>query len=211
MAGKNQIASGATAPESDHAAHLVSERKSRSELIPGLNARERMAWRSYIIASRRLLEALDSDLAGHALTIADYEVLAHLSESPERRMRMSELAELAMVSKSRLSHRMKVMEKAGWVKRESCVTDKRGSFAVMTSKGLKAFTQAAPDHAESVRNRFISHLSASDQSDLVRIFDRVTHELREQFLTEVELQSDSDANCPTRLKNAVIKGKGRSL
>ena len=78
-----------------------------------LNPREMKAWRSYIIASRRLLEALDSDLEGHDLTMADYEVMAQLSDAPGRRMRMSELADLAMLSKSRLSHRMKVMEKAG--------------------------------------------------------------------------------------------------
>ena len=84
-----------------------------------LNPREMKAWRSYIIASRRLLDALDLDLAAHDLSMADYEVLALLSEAPERRMRMTELADLAMVSKSRLSHRMKVMEKVGWVKRQA--------------------------------------------------------------------------------------------
>ena len=97
-----------------------------------LNPREMKAWRSYIIASRRLLEALESDLDGHDLSMPDYEVLAQLSDAPDRRMRMSELAEIAMISKSRLSHRMKVMEKAGWVRREVCPEDKRGSFAVMT-------------------------------------------------------------------------------
>ena len=95
-----------------------------------LNAREMKAWRAYIIASRRLLEALDTDLVGFDLSMADYEVLAQLSDAPGRRMRMSELAELAMVSKSRLSHRMKVMEKAGWVKRETCKEDKRGYWEI---------------------------------------------------------------------------------
>ena len=71
-----------------------------------LNPREMKAWRSYIIASRRLLEALESDLDGHDLSMPDYEVLAQLSDAPDRRMRMSELAEIAMISKSRLSHRM---------------------------------------------------------------------------------------------------------
>ena len=69
------------------------------------------AWRRYIIASRRLLEALDSDLEGHDLSMADYEILAQLSDAPERKMRMSELAEIALLSRSRLSHRMKVMER----------------------------------------------------------------------------------------------------
>jgi len=100
-----------------------------------LNEREMRAWRSYIIASRRLLEALESDLDGHDLSMADYEVMAQLSEAPNRRMRMSELAELAMISKSRLSHRMKVMEKAGWLKREECSEDRRGYWAVRSTIG----------------------------------------------------------------------------
>ena len=85
-----------------------------------LNPSEMKAWRSYIIASRRLLEALDNDLSGHDLSMADYEILAQLSDAPDRKMRMSELAATTLLSRSRLSHRMKVMEKAGWVKREIC-------------------------------------------------------------------------------------------
>ena len=150
-----------------------------------LNPREMKAWRSYIIASRRLLEALDSDLDGHDLSMADYEVLAQLSDAPDRRMRMSELAEIAMISKSRLSHRMKVMEKSGWVRREVCSEDKRGSFAVMTEKGWRAIVKAAPDHVASVRNRFVDHLTVKDQEELAKIFDRVTIKLRDQYLNNL--------------------------
>ena len=149
-----------------------------------LNPREMKAWRSYIIASRRLLDALDLDLAGHDLSMADYEVLALLSEAPDKRMRMTELADLAMVSKSRLSHRMKVMEKIGWVKRQACDSDKRGSWAVMTDKGWKAIVKAAPDHVNSVRNRLIDHLTTKDQEDISKIFERVQVKLRNQYKLE---------------------------
>ena len=127
---------------------------------------------------------LDSDLEGHDLTMADYEVMAQLSDAPGRRMRMSELAELAMLSKSRLSHRMKVMEKAGWVRREECVEDRRGYWAVMTDKGWKAIVAAAPSHVNSVRTRFIDQLSAKEQEALAGIFGHVTKELRDQFKKE---------------------------
>ena len=149
-----------------------------------LNPREMKAWRSYIIASRRLLEALESDLDGHDLSMPDYEVLAQLSDAPDRRMRMSELAEIAMLSKSRLSHRMKGMEKAGWVRREVCPEDKRGSFAVMTEKGWRAIVKAAPDHVASVRNRFVDNLTLKEQEELAKIFDRVTTKLRDDFLED---------------------------
>ena len=143
-----------------------------------LNPTEMAAWRRYIVASRRLIEALDADLAAHELSMPDYEILAQLSDAPERRMRMSELADVAMLSRSRLSHRMKVMEKAGWVKREACPEDKRGYFAVMTAKGWKAIVSAAPDHVESVRTRFVDHLTKEDQRVLSEIFERVTHSLK---------------------------------
>ena len=144
-----------------------------------LNPTEMKAWRRYIVASRRLLEALDFDLQAHELSMADYEILAQLSDAPDRSMRMSELADVSMLSRSRLSHRMKVMEKAGWVKREACKDDKRGFYAVMTPKGWKAIVAAAPDHVESVRTRFVDHLSKNDQVVLAEIFERVTQSLRD--------------------------------
>ncbi len=145
-----------------------------------LSPAEMKAWRSYIIASRRLLEALDNDLVGHDLSMPDYEILAALSDAPDRKMRMSELAEIGLLSRSRLSHRMKVMEKAGWVRREACPSDKRGYFAVMTPKGWKAIVAAAPDHVESVRERFVNHLSREDQENLFKIFSRIQESLRKE-------------------------------
>jgi DNA-binding MarR family transcriptional regulator len=127
---------------------------------------------------------LDYDLDHHELSMADYEVLAQLSDAPERKMRMSELADVAMLSRSRLSHRIKVMEKAGWVKREACPDDKRGFFAVMTAKGWKAIVAAAPDHVDSVRTRFLDHLTKEDQRVLAEIFERVTDSLKESPLED---------------------------
>jgi DNA-binding MarR family transcriptional regulator len=93
---------------------------------------------------------------------------------------MSELAEVAMISRSRLSHRIKVMEKAGWVKREACPIDKRGYFAVMTPKGWKAIVAAAPDHVASVRARFLDALDKGDQKVLAEIFERVATRIKDE-------------------------------
>ena len=144
-----------------------------------LNSSEMKAWRQYIIASRRLLDALDEDLSAHDLSMADYEVLAQLSDAPDRTMRMSELAEVAMISRSRLSHRIKVMEREGWVRREACPDDKRGYFAIMTPKGWKAIVAAAPDHVASVRGRFLDVLDREDQKILAEIFDRVAARIKD--------------------------------
>jgi DNA-binding MarR family transcriptional regulator len=72
------------------------------------------------------------------------------------------------------------MEKAGWIKRQSCPTDKRGSFAVMTTKGWNAISAAAPDHVTSIRDRFMDHLTQSEQSSIEKIFKKVGERLREQ-------------------------------
>ena len=149
-----------------------------------LTPNEMVAWRRYIIASRQLLAALDADLKEHDLTLPDYEILALLSDAPDRQMRMSELAKIALLSRSRLSHRMKVMEKAGWLKREPCPVDKRGYFAVMTPKGWKAIVAAAPDHVESVRARFLDHLSKADQEVIAQIFERIETPLRKEVENE---------------------------
>lgn len=161
---------------------MALENSAQGESAPKwLNPNEMAAWRSYIVTSRRMLEALDADLDQHDLSMADYEILAQLSDAPDRKLRMAELAEIAMLSRSRLSHRIRVMEDAGWVRRESCPDDKRGFFAVMTAKGLKAITSAAPDHVASVRMRFVNKLSKADQVVIAEIFKRVGDDLRKDI------------------------------
>jgi DNA-binding MarR family transcriptional regulator len=151
-----------------------------------LNPAEMKAWRSYIIASRHLLEALDNDLSGHDLSMPDYEILAQLSDAPDRRLRMSELAEITLLSRSCLSPRLKVMVKAGLVKRVACPSDKRGYFAVMTPKGWKAIVAAAPDHVASVRARFVDHLGSEDQKVIAGIFTRIQDSFRSEVVKEVK-------------------------
>lgn len=145
-----------------------------------LNPTEMKAWRTYITTTVRLLEALGADLEGHGLSMPDYEILVQLSEAPDRRMRMSDLAASALLSRSRLSHRMKVMESTGWIRREPCPGDKRGYFAVMTPKGWRAIDTAAPDHLRSVRSRFMDHLSQEEQAVMAQVFDRIDRQLSEE-------------------------------
>ena len=143
-----------------------------------LSPAEMEAWRAYLLTSRRLMELLEQALDGHDLSMADYEVLAQLSDAPERRMRMSELAQAALLSRSRLSHRMKVMEQAGLIRKEECPDDRRGAFAVMTEKGLQAIVAAAPDHVASVRRAFTDVLSPADQAVIARSFTTIQNLLK---------------------------------
>ena len=150
--------------------------KSAKWLTPA----EESAWRKYIVASRRMYEALDEDLASHGLSLSDYEILVHLSDAKDRSLRMSELADKTILSRSRLSHRIKYMEGKGWVERQKCDSDKRGTWAVMTTKGWNAIVKAAPDHVESIRNRFIDQISKADQANIASAFAKVEKTLRNQ-------------------------------
>ena len=146
-----------------------------------LTPAEESAWRKYIVASRRLLEALDDDLSANGLTLSDYEILVHLSDAEDRRLRMSDLAEKTILSRSRLSHRIKYLEGKGWVERQKCASDKRGTWAVMTTKGWNSIVKAAPDHVESIRNRFMDQISKADQANIAMAFDKVEKSLRKDL------------------------------
>lgn len=102
----------------------------------------------------------------HGLSLADYEILVRLSEAPDRRMRMSDLASATLASRSRLSHQIDRLESAGIVQRMTCSEDRRGSFAVLTDHGWQALVAAAPDHVAGVRRHFVDVLGSAAFTDL---------------------------------------------
>lgn len=105
---------------------------------------EQRAWRIHLDVSRLLSYQMERDLQPFGLTLNDYEILVNLSESADRRLRMSDLASATLQSKSRLSHQITRMEKAELVRRESCESDKRGLFAVLTEHGWQTLREVAP-------------------------------------------------------------------
>jgi DNA-binding MarR family transcriptional regulator len=90
---------------------------------------------------------------------AYYSLLVWLSETPERRMRMTELAERSKITRSRLSHAISRLEQNGWVRRENCPSDRRGQLAVLTDEGFAALAAAAPGHVEAVRSAIFDRLT----------------------------------------------------
>lgn len=146
-----------------------------------LSADEQDSWRAWLSASILLQDRLSRDMhAQHGLTMADYEILVRLSEIPDRRMRMSELAEVTLSSRSRLSHQIDRMEKAGLVARQSCEDDRRGAFAVMTDEGWRTLVAAAPDHVDSVRRHLVDQLSPEDFAALGAACRRVADHLESE-------------------------------
>lgn len=144
-----------------------------------LSPQEQCAWRSFITGSRRLYEQLDAELKAHGLNHDDYGVLVALSESPDDRMRMSELADLSVESRSRLSHHIGRLEARGLVERQSCPEDRRGSFAVLTPEGRATIERIAPVHVEGVRRHLLDHLSPAELAVLGDVFGRVDAALRD--------------------------------
>ena len=131
-----------------------------------LDDEEQQAWRAWIQASRLVMDQLERDLqAGSGLPVTYFEVLVNLSEAPGRSMRMRELARRSLSSPSRLSHAVARMEELGWVRRESCPTDRRGAFAVLTDEGFRAIEAAAPGHVESIRHLRDERDAACDQAE----------------------------------------------
>ncbi|MFM8352765.1 MAG: MarR family winged helix-turn-helix transcriptional regulator [Actinomycetales bacterium] len=128
-----------------------------------LTPQEQASWRSWLSAVTLLMDRLNRDLiAQQGLSTMDYEILVRLSETSDRRIRMSDLAELTLASRSRLSHQVDRMERAGLVERESCEDDRRGAFAVLTEAGWQRLVQAAPDHVRSVRHHLVDALTPEE-------------------------------------------------
>ncbi len=146
-----------------------------------LTDEEQGHWRAWLAASNLLNDRLSRDLQEqHDLTITDYEILVQLSEAPKRRMRMSDLADRTLSSRSRLSHQIDRMAARDLVAREACVDDRRGSFAVLTDHGWKTLIAAAPDHVESVRRHLLDVLSSEEFAALGEACNQVASRLEGQ-------------------------------
>ena len=139
-----------------------------------LDDEEQRAWRAFLRAAAAVDEALDRQLQREAgMPHAYYQVLAMLSESPARTLRMSELAGLTTSSASRLSHAVARLEEKGWVRREKHPTDRRGALAVLTDEGWSALVAAAPGHVAAVRAAVFDRLDADQVRHLRRISERI--------------------------------------
>ena len=140
---------------------------------------EQAAWRAWVAASLLLPDRLSRDLQDEAgISLADYEILVYLSESPDRRLRMSELADRNLSSRSRLSHQVDRLTDAGFVDREPCSEDRRGYFAVLTPQGWDFLVASAPKHVASVREHLVDVLTPDEFAELGRLCAKVTERLR---------------------------------
>ena len=144
-----------------------------------LDEEEQAIWRAFLDANRLLFERLDRELQADAgMPHAYYEILVRLSEAPDRTMRMRDLAERCLSSRSRLSHAVARLEATGWIERRDTDRDRRGTLAVLTPAGYSALEKAAPGHVEAVRRHVFDCLSPSQLAQLGRISRAIADPLR---------------------------------
>src|ERR1700742_576435 len=143
-----------------------------------LSADEQQAWRATVHLSQLLMRQQARARNAPGLSGHDYEILVELSEAPDHRLRMTELADATSQSRSRLSHQISRMENRGLVRRDDCEGDKRGTFAVLTGEGMATIERVAPDHVENVRRHFIDRLSPRQLEEIKDSFGPIVESPR---------------------------------
>ena len=143
-----------------------------------LDEAQQRSWRALVIGTTLLMDRLDDDLRrSFNISLTEYEILVRLSERPGRNMRMAHLADALAHSRSRVTHTVDRMEKAGYVVRGTTPEDGRGIVATMTDKGLELLEAAAPLHVEGVRSYLVDVAEPDDFVALGRAMDAVTDQL----------------------------------
>jgi DNA-binding MarR family transcriptional regulator len=136
---------------------------SNAQAAVWLDDDEMRAWRNFIETVGTVLADLDADLLeGHGLTSGDYEVFVFLSESPDRSMRMCDLADRLRLSPSGLTRRLDGLVKSGFIVREPSSGDRRVTLAHLTDPGHDKLMAAAPDHVASVRRHLLRYMTREE-------------------------------------------------
>jgi DNA-binding MarR family transcriptional regulator len=145
-------------------------RASSEPLSPG----ELAAWRGFLRTHTRLLRHLDRRLTDEqGLPTSSYEVLLRLAEAPRGSMRMKDIADSLLLSRSGLSRVIDELERKGYVTRQACASDARGTEAVITRSGRSAFRKAQNSHLRSVRAEFLDKLSEEQLRRLAEVWTAV--------------------------------------
>jgi len=145
-----------------------------------LDADQQASWRAFAVGVTLLLDRLDADLQrAYDLSLTEYEILVRLSERPERSMRMAQLADALAHSRSRVTHTVARMQKAGLVARSTSPEDGRGIVCTLTDRGHDLLVEAAPLHVQGVREYLDDLASTDDFAALGRVMNAVTDRLIE--------------------------------
>jgi len=132
------------------------------------------AWRGLLRVHAALVRELDAELdAAHDLPLSSYDVLIYLQAAPDKRLRMAELAESVLLSRSGVTRLVDRLEREGLIVRDTCTSDGRGCYAVLTDEGEELLSRARPTHLAGVRERFVRHFSDDELRQLAQFWERV--------------------------------------
>src|SRR4051794_39175518 len=132
------------------------------------------AWTGMVRVHERIMQELDAELERtHDLSLAEFDVLLQLSEAPERRMRMADLADAVLLTRSGVSRLVDRLESRELVSRSRCPSDARGLNASLTDAGADRLAEAAVTHLAGVRARFTDRLAAEDVARLESIWEQL--------------------------------------
>ena len=135
---------------------------------------ELRAWRGLLRTHALLVKRLDAELeSAHGLPLTSYEVLLHLSKSEGGKMRMCDVAESVLLSRSGLTRLVDRLERDGLVERVSCADDARGAYARLTDAGRAKVEAASSTHLEGIRAHFLAHFSPAELALLAEAWERV--------------------------------------
>jgi DNA-binding MarR family transcriptional regulator len=139
-----------------------------------LTSAELAAWRGMLRVGNALMRELDAELeSGFGISLSSYDVLISVADSAEGRLRMAELADLTLLSRSGMTRLVDRLVKDGLLERERCDSDARGAFARLTPKGRELLERARPAHREDVRRRFHSKLDEDQLQQLAEIWEQL--------------------------------------
>ena len=139
-----------------------------------LTGTELGAWRGMLRVHAALVRELDAELdAAHELPLTSYDVLIYLQSAPGKRLRMAELADSVLLSRSGVTRLVDRLEREGLIVRDTCTSDGRGCFAVLTDDGEQTLARARPTHLSGVRERFLRHFSDDELRQLAGFWERV--------------------------------------
>lgn len=158
-----------------HIVAIVIKSLLTKSMSINLSKAHNLAWRKFLTAHVLLIEQIEQDLAQADLpSLSWYDVLFVLSEAPEHKLRLHELAQAVLLTRSNLTRLVDRLEVAGLIRREQCSSDRRGAFAVITDEGHKMLDRMWVVYGQGIEQYFACHLNTTEVKFLIKILNRIT-------------------------------------
>jgi DNA-binding MarR family transcriptional regulator len=170
------IATATIPPEILHIVAIAIKSTPTKSMSINLSKAHNLAWRKFLTAHVLLIEQIERDLAQADLPpLSWYDVLFALSEAPEHKLRLHELAQAMLLTRSNLTRLVDRLEVAGLIQREQCSSDRRGAFAVIADEGHKMLDRMWVVYGQGIEKYFACHLDTTEVKLLIKILNRLTN------------------------------------